>query len=145
MQNTSLPAWVGPYIGARYREDARSGSIETGFNCWGLFAHVRREVFGSSIDDYEGPLWTGKQSAAAMGEAAAAFAQRFTEIEPGQEREGDAILLRMRGLPIHIGIVAAPGVMLHVEEGCDAVTERYRVGVWERRVIGFYRDEARAA
>lgn len=140
----AIPSWVTPYIGAPYRSDVRTGSIETGFNCWGLFAAVRRDVFGSSIDDYEGPLWTGKENAAGMAEAARGFAQRFTEIARGQEREGDAILLRMRRYPIHIGVVVAPGIMLHIEEECDACIERYTDRIWVNRIVAFYRDEVRA-
>jgi cell wall-associated NlpC family hydrolase len=139
------PAWVGPWIGVRYDADAKPKSLEEahriGAYCWSFFALAIRSQFGVSIDEYDGPLYHGRRTAREVGEAADAFAQRFRKIEDGAEQAGDAILLRMTGVPIHIGLVVAPGLMLHIEEGCDSAWERYRDRTWKDRIVAFHRAE----
>ena len=47
------------------------------------------------------------------------------------------------GRPIHVGVDVAPGWMLHLEQDCDSVLERFDAGSrWERRLLGFYRHAA---
>lgn len=58
---------------------------------------------------------------------------------PGEEKEGDVILLRIKGLPWHIGVVAGKNKMLHVERGAESVIEPYNGLKWNKRIIGFYR------
>jgi hypothetical protein len=66
---------------------------------------------------------------------------RWRRIEPGQEREGDVICLRVSGKAWHTAVVAWPGYMLHVMEGTETVLERYDGIKWRCRVEGFYRYE----
>lgn len=132
------PAWCAPYIGAPYSDDGKAAGS---FNCWTLFAHVQRSVFGTDIADYDGPVWSGPQGRHAVAAAAEAFARRFAQVLPGDEREGDAVLMRLMGHPIHIGVVAGKGWMLHTTHGVDACLERYDGPLWTRRVVGFYRPE----
>lgn len=140
----SFPAYVGNYIGAPYKD---AGEPPKSFNCWQLFAHIQRCERGLALPDYDGPVWSGRAGLEAMHEAAEAFAQRFIEIATGVEWragrrvecEGDAILLRLSGAPIHIGLVVAQGWMLHINKGIDACVESYRDPHWTHRVIGFYR------
>lgn len=147
MRRPPLPAWVGPYIGAPYVEDATTGSLAEGFNCWGLFAHVQRAVFGVELPDYDGPVWAGRQGAAAMKAAAEAFAARFMLVVDGPswragdrcERAGDGVLLRVAAAPVHIGVVVDPGRMLHTDKTLDACVERYDDPLWVNRVVAIYR------
>ena len=131
-----VPAWVSDYVGISYRPGGRTREQ---CDCWGLFALVLKEQFGVSLEEYDGPMFQGRRDAQAVGEAAAAFAARFNQIEPGQERLGDGILIRMLGVPLHVATVVAPGWMLHIEEACDAVVENYRGRAWSGRLLGFYR------
>jgi cell wall-associated NlpC family hydrolase len=131
-----LPAYVGNYIGAPYKD---AGEPPKSFNCWQLFAHVQRCERGVALPDYDGPVWSGRAGLEAMHEAAEAFASRFAEVDPADVREGDAILLRLNGAPIHIGLVVASGWMLHINKGIDACLECYRDPLWRDRIIGFYR------
>lgn len=52
---------------------------------------------------------------------------------------GDVMLLRLRGLPIHVGIVVAAGWMLHTHKAADAVLDRFGGIEWRNRVLGIYR------
>ncbi len=142
------PDWVAPWIGLRYVKDAKPGTLEearqAGVFCWSLFALALRQQFGQSVDDYDGPLYGGRRDARAVAEAAEQFAARWREIPADEEQAGDAIFLRMGGAAIHIGLIVAPGWMLHIEEACDSTCERYRRSDWKNQIIAFYRAEPAA-
>lgn len=131
-----LPAYVANYIGAPYEDE---GAPPKSFNCWQLFAHIQRCERGVKLPDYDGPVWAGKAGLADMRAAAEAFADRFRDVNACEAQEGDAILLRLQGAPIHIGLVVAPGWMLHINKGIDACVESYRAPHWTHRITGFYR------
>lgn len=135
----ALPSWVSRYIGIPYLTHGRDYH---GCDCWGLLALVWKEQFGVTLPEYLGAGWYHGQRAATVGTDALAHASRFTPVTPGLERTGDGVLIRMRGAPIHVGLVITPGVMLHCHEEADACVESYRTALWERRVMGFYRHEA---
>lgn len=136
------PDWAGQYVGIPYKSGGRA---RDGCDCWGLVALVLGERFGVCVADYDGPLFEGRHTAEAVAEAAESFAARFIEVgRNGGEQPGDGVLLRMLGVPLHIGVVVAPGLMLHVEDKCDSVIENYRSLHWRSRVLNFYRAEALA-
>lgn len=140
-----IPPWVEPFIGAPYSEDGKAPGT---FNCWTL--HCAALEAGFCIDaeaDYDGPVWSGRKGARAMAEAAEAFARRFTLIVTGAdwragrriEQPGDSILLRVSGVPVHVGLVVSPGHMLHAYQGTNACVERYGSALWANRIEAFYR------
>ena len=135
-----LPAWVSQYVGLRYRP----GGVDLdGADCWGLYALVLEREFGVRLPAYPGAAWVPGADSAAIGEEARAYAALFSQVRAGEERCGDAILIRMRGAPLHLGMVVAPGWMLHSHDAADACVEAYNGVQWGRRVVGFYRAEAR--
>lgn len=159
MLSPNPPAWVAAYVGAPYADDARTGGPP--YNCWALVAAVLAREFGFDSGEYDGPLWNAggppRERDAAMGDGAKSFARRmieggaegfaarFAAVAAGAEQEGDLILMRVRGHPIHVGVVTAPGEMLHIVRGADACREDYRGRVWAQRVVGFYRPIIKAA
>lgn len=134
----AIPGWCAPYIGLPYLSGGRT---RAGVDCWGLLNLVWAERFGLMLPSYDGPLWQKGASAKDVAAAASAFSANFKQIEPGQEREGDGLLLRMLGVPLHVALVVAPGWMLHVEDNNDSCLETYRSFQWEKRILGFYRHE----
>jgi cell wall-associated NlpC family hydrolase len=133
-----IPAWCANFVGLPY---APGGRTREGLDCWGLFSLVWTEHFGRPIPDYDGAAWRPGANHHDVARAAESFARRFTLIEAGQEREGDGIMLRVRGVPMHIGMVVAPGFMLHIEQASLSVIEPYRSMMWARRVLSFHRYE----
>lgn len=142
-------AWIGlPYLkGGRPQSLAEAAR---GVDCIGLFLLGVREKFGASLPDYDGPLWG--DDADALLTAAAAFAARFRVVQTGaewragvsRERAGDAVLIRIKGAPIHIGLIVAPPFMLHIDSDltiAGSVIEDYRERIWRSRVHAFYRAE----
>lgn len=134
-----LPEWCAQYIGIPYKTGGRD---RDGIDCWGLVNLVWREQFGIDLPDYDGPLWhPNKSTAREVSTGAAAYSALFRPVPQGEERCGDGILFRMRGYPLHLAIVVAPGFMMHVEDNADTCVERYAAFQWQKRIIDFYRYE----
>lgn len=136
MSLAQIPPWVAQYVGIPYLTNGRT--LE-GCDCWGLYALVMAHQRGLALPAYDGPGWRGSGSLRAVGAAAEAYAAQFTEVPQGEEQLTDAILLRSSGLPIHIGMVVAPGLMLHVEEYHNSEIARYTSLQWASRIVSFFR------
>lgn len=131
-----LPSWIAQYVGIPYRALGRD---RDGCDCWGLLAMIYREQFGRDLPDYNNQRWTKGADANAVGSGAATYASQFVPVPFGEEALGDGVLLRMRGHPLHVGLVLAPGWMLHTHESADSCVESYERFIWKNRVIGIYR------
>ncbi len=151
------PAWADAYIGLQYADGGRGPEA---YDCWGLLRLVSGERFGIALPAYDGIVWRSYLSRAEQVEADEAvkafmLAERDVRWSPvwlatgsppeeplgGRRiRPGDGVL--MRAAPLHVGIVVAPGWMLHIEEGSNSTCAPYDDIRWGRRVIGFYRWEA---
>jgi len=135
-----IPAWVGNYVGLPFIEKGRDRS---GVDCWGLLRRIYSERYcielPSYADDYQSTADSESIRALILGGLGP-----WREIQAGQEHEGDGILLRIKGQPWHVGVVVAPGWMLHSAKGMNSVRDQYDGPAWHRRVLGFYRHEAMA-
>lgn len=132
-----IPAWAADYVGIPWRVHGRD---RAGCDCWGLVRLVLSERFGIEVPAYN----SGYQGAsrADIDDIAQLIADRppqWAEVERGQERPGDVVLLRLWGRPCHVGIVVGGGRMLHIEEGVDSVCEPYDGPAWRKKVAGIYR------
>lgn len=132
------PDWASLYVGIPYQTH---GEDYHGCDCWGLLALVLREQFGITLPRYTGAGWMRGQTPAVVGGDAREYASAFAQVPAGDERSGDAILIRMRGHPLHVGVVITPGLMLHVHEDADACIEPYNAPRWQHRIVAFYRAE----
>jgi len=123
-------------VGVPFRDLGRDWS---GWDCWGLVVRAFREVFGIDLPTYEGDY------ADTEDEAIAGLFQDRDQlgrlIAAGRERPGDVVVLRLRGLPWHVGLVIEPGRMLHAFKGTETCLDNYRNKVWEKRIVGIYRHE----
>lgn len=134
---SDLPAWTQHYIGIPFKEGGRERS---GLDCYGLLRLVINERFGGEIPEYEGIAYRQGDNADFLATLMDERIRLWKPVRIDDERPGDGILLRVMGRPIHVGVVIAPGVMLHIEKDCDSLIERYSNGSrWERRILGFYR------
>ncbi len=132
-----MPEWVAGYIGIPFRSHGRD---RDGSDCWGLLRLVLADQFGIRIPSYDGVTWHDGDDRRALAEFMAEHKADWTPVAGGDERPGDAVLLRMMGHPIHVGIVVASGWMLHVEQGADSCIEPYLDELrWKKRIIGYYR------
>lgn len=132
-----VPFWAGHYIGLPFRDHGRDRS---GVDCWGLVRLVMSEQFGIAL-----PSFSAEYRHTAEKSSIAPLIEReipkFEGVGAGEERLGDIVVLRLRGAPMHVGLVLGDGQMLHAEEGIDSGIDRYRGPRWQNRIFGFYRYE----
>jgi len=130
-----IPIWAGHYIGLRFKEHGRDIS---GVDCWGLVRLVLAEQFGialpSYIREYDNTLRQDQIGALVERES-----QKWRIIKQGDELAGDVIVMRVRGAPMHVGLVLGDKHMLHIESGINSVIEAYTKPRWVDRIVGFYR------
>jgi cell wall-associated NlpC family hydrolase len=131
-----FPEWVNRFTDIPFKVGGRGFD---GCDCWGLFQLVSREVCGVELPTYGGVAWRPDGDDAAVAHDAARHAALFSQVDPTEARAGDGLLLRVMGMPMHVGVVVCPGWMLHIEAGADAVLEQYDAMHWKRRVLGIYR------
>src|SRR5262247_492480 len=77
-----------------------------GLDCWGVVLSASRALFGRDVPDY-----TDYTSANSICDVAPLFEGRrdWRQVEPGRERAGHVIVLRIAGHATHAGLVVRPG------------------------------------
>jgi cell wall-associated NlpC family hydrolase len=136
---THAPAWVAPWVGLPYERGARGPEL---FDCWGLLMAVLQREAGLPVPAYEEVCWDRKTPGTREVCSAFIAAEReahWSPVEPGAEQPFDAVILNIAGRPLHVGVVAVPGLMLHASEGANSACERYDGTIWRDRVNGFWR------
>lgn len=129
------PAWVSDYVGLPYREGE--------YDCWSLVRQVLAERAGIALPAFAATHYRRGCDRRALAREIAAYRDvllsgAWHAVDVAQARALDVLWLRHGG-DIHFAVVAAPGWMLHVEEGCETVLERYDGCEWRSRVLGAYR------
>lgn len=133
-----IPFWVGHYIGLPFADHGRNPA--DGLDCWGLYRLVLGEQFGVALPSYHsGYAHTCDDEK--LPELIKAESRNWISIAAGSEKAGDAVILRLRGQPMHIGIVIGDRQMLHIENKINSAIESYASPRWKDRVIAFYRPQ----
>lgn len=121
------------YIGIPFTDHGRN---ESGCDCWGLIRLIYKNEFGIELSDL-GPIYKSTTDENGMRHLYSSQLPNWKIVKT--PRVGDVVLLRIRGVPIHVGIVVGNSKMIHVERGIDSVIERFTSGIWNNRIEGFYR------
>ena len=134
----AIPVWVEKYIGLPFKVKGRDRS---GIDCWGLVLLVTFEqqavVMPAFDKGYDGTY--APDDAAKIGNIVKTVGPISTVIPAGQEKCFDVIVLRLKGQPMHVGIVLGDGIMLHIESGIESCIESYHSMRWKDRIYGIYR------
>lgn len=139
----SAPTWAADYIGIPY---AAAGRDRSGCDCYGLVRLILVEQFGQDLPLVPERYATDRQAREDMTRVRSTALALIPsdELALGQEQPGDIINIRVLGQPLHVGVVAAPGWMLHAQRGVGAALESYMGSKWAPRVLGFYRPRRAA-
>lgn len=137
-----LPRWIGDYIAVPFKTHGRD---RAGCDCWGLVRLVYAEQYGISLPDHAEAYRTAdSRSTQDIGAVIdAESAAHWRPVDKAQARDGDVIILRTKGHPLHVGLVVGRGQMLHVLSGANSVVEFFDGIKWKHRIIGFFRHESR--
>ena len=134
-----VPAWAADYVGIPFLERGRD---RAGCDCWGLVRLVLAERFGVAVPSYAGD-YARVSDHARLAELVEGGRPGFAEA--AERQPGDVVLLRLRGLPIHVGLIVAPRWMLHSTRTTGSVLDRYGGLTWKNRIVGVYRHEELAS
>jgi cell wall-associated NlpC family hydrolase len=126
------------FVGVPYLDRGRTMD---GCDCWGLVRMVMAQLASVQLPSYDEAYVTAADRRAIDGLIAGEL-EPWSMITSGQEQTLDAVLMREGRFARHIGLVVAPGRLLHVEEGRTSVIEPYRHGRLAARLLGFYRYTA---
>jgi cell wall-associated NlpC family hydrolase len=130
----SMTSWVRDYIGLPFQAHGRD---RAGVDCYGLYRLVLSEQLGIHLPEYLSydSITDRAGIAATVADAQEALWQEVTTAP----RLYDLVLLRLYGLPLHVGLYLGDARMLHIEERICAAVERLDGPVWGRRVLGYWR------
>lgn len=131
-----MELWVNDYVRIPFKEHGR---LRSGADCWGLFHIVFDERYGITLEDHGNEYPHTNDKDALSKTICNEYEESWVPVEPGKEKEGDAIIFNMRGVPMHVGIVVGKGFMLHCEKLSGTVYESYKSRKWEHRILGFCR------
>lgn len=132
-----VPIWVGHYIGLPFKEHGRD---RAGLDCWGLVRLALMEQFGFHLPSYTNE-YDRTSDSDKIGRLVSREARAWRAMPLGQEDIGDVVVMRMRGQPMHVGLIAGDGLMLHVERGINSALDRYTSSRWAARLEAIYRHK----
>lgn len=132
----SVSHWSAAYVGLSWQEVGPE-------LCWGLVRKVLAERAGVEVERYE-PSHLGVSDdpgtiAALLRDEPARWP--WEPVALGSEQELDVVVFKRGGVEAHVGVVVAPGRMIHLSQGYDARIERFDTGKWRLRLACAYRHQ----
>jgi probable lipoprotein NlpC len=129
--------WPAKYMGVPFAEKGRD---LTGMDCWGLVQYVYAAERDIILPGYEWVYHTTTGDKESIGETVLEQSSKhWKRVAEGQEREFDVVIMRMHGLPMHVGVITRPGYMLHCLQGVGVSHERMDTARWNQRILGIVR------
>lgn len=129
--------WWNKYLSVPFKDRGRDAS---GCDCWGLVRLVYAQEKRIALPDYLECYETSND----RDTLAATISSEWQGwIMPDKPEEFDVIVLRMRGVPMHVGIITKRGWMLHCARGVGTAHEPFNNMRWRDKVEGFGRWKSR--
>lgn len=108
-----------------------------GADCYGLLCLIYKNELGIELPDYldiyENTNEREKLSVAIKKD------KEENWLSVDKPKEFDVVILNMRGVPMHLGIVTKPNHMIHCAKGINTTHEHYGTARWKHKVMGFER------
>jgi probable lipoprotein NlpC len=121
------------YISVPFLEKGRNWS---GCDCWGLVRLFYANEYKIDLPDYL-EFYKTTQDREALADLICGEKAGWQEVTEPQE--GDVIIVNMRGVPMHVGVVTRLGYMLHCARGVGTAHERYDGIKWRSKIVGYSR------
>lgn len=126
--------WTAKYVGTPFREHGRDAS---GVDCWGLARLIYMAELQIELPSYAEAYASVAELAEIDAEIAGAAASPQWMPAP-RAQTFDIAVFRIGTLCRHLGVVVAPGMMIHAHDDCAKI-EHYKAPKWEHRLTGIYR------
>jgi cell wall-associated NlpC family hydrolase len=130
-----IAPWANEYVGVPFLSGGRDRS---GADCYGLARLILAEQFGKSLpllsDDYA-DADNFAETEKLLRSQRPLLAGRMAETPEA----GDVCVLKFHGLPVHLGVHAGGGWMLHTLKGTGSVLQRLSDPQLAGRIEGWYR------
>ena len=120
-------------VGIPFKDKGRDLS---GCDCYGLFRMACGRQ-GLHLPSFSA-LYTGTDDKCTINDLIGLEKPAWIKIPAGQEREGDAVVMAIRGSQ-HLGVVVKKSYVLHMPRDSFSVVERYDTARLSNVVEGFYR------
>lgn len=145
----SNPRWAEKYMTVPY---VSNGNSFAGVNCWGLVSLVLKTEKGIEVAEYNGISAAEIRKISRSIRNAKGIPPWQTIIPVGSEQPFDVVTMKglVGGHPleIHVGIVTAPGICLHIARKLGAVQLPFRDSpagrmhrMFENKITGIFRHE----
>ncbi len=122
---------------------ADKGRGPQGYDCWGLLALVYRQRLTIELPGFSEAYVTAADRVAIAELIDGRLGPSpWREVAQSEACTLDGVLMLEGGVPCHIGLVAAPGFVLHMVPERESVIEPFTTGKLRRRIAGFFRHEA---
>jgi cell wall-associated NlpC family hydrolase len=132
---TGIAPWAGSYVGIPFLSGGRSRS---GADCYGLIRLALMEQFNKTL-----PLLSGGYSDADnFAETEKIMKERRPALagqQVGIPDTGDICVITFSGLPVHLGLYAGGGFILHTLKATGSVLQRMSDPLLAGRIEGWYR------
>lgn len=115
------------------------GRDPAGWDCWGLVRWVYLHELGIELPAYDDDYDSVNDSAAVLRVFDAERAAWSPVLQP---QPFDVAWIAILGHECHVGLMVAPGLMMHVLNRVDTKLARVESPVWQRRIRGYYRHHA---
>ena len=108
-------------------------------DCYGICYLFNKEILKKDIPIYlNQDIVTHEQISSTLS----VKKSDFFKVTNGKEKIGDIVMMCIKGMAIHVGVVLQNGLMLHIMEGKQAAIESYKSTKWKNKVDSFYRYES---
>lgn len=137
--------WYQDYQHIHFKDKGRALTLKEargGVDCWGLVRLVYHLQRGILLPSYDECYSDTKDGDAITPHILTVKEQHWHDVT--DPLPFDLIILKVKGLPWHVGMVVKPGKMLHCGEGFGTVFEDYPSKRWPtHNIVGFVRYGAR--
>lgn len=126
--------WWNNYIRTPFKEKGRDLA---GVDCWGLAAIIYEGELGIILPSYTDFYENTEESRLLAKLIADERANKWDH--PETPKMFDIIILKLGGVPFHVGVVTKPNHMIHCAKDVGTTHVRFDTLEWDKKVVGFAR------
>lgn len=126
--------WWNKYVGTKFKDKGRSPD---GVDCWGLVCLIYKNEFGIDLPHYT-ECYESTNDKEILSELIANESDsKWVAVK--NPKEGDVLVLKIDGMPFHVGIFIHDGAFIHCERGANTSIAKLNGFRWRGKIKGIYR------